>query len=278
MIRFDLGGSWIGQVAADFRCSGARCLRRRRWLVMALPALLGACATGDFGRLQPFLVSDDVHAWVGTEAVSRSGGQFSTFQLTDDERTLRDLGYPLIEPPFDRQRWYSIVNEYGVRRFFQPDWLHFVLAEYEHDLTWTAYRSANARYNKLNEDVRNDVVRIIPFFQVARRVLDMDKKRAASLQYVGGLTPLEYNNAVSRNAENALVIAWVQCSLSQRAAAYQYALEHLVVSTPSGASVDVERSITLMQTRIGENHVLDEPSICTGLPAFAGQQQIVSKQ
>jgi len=241
-----------------------------------LPAALGACAGGDFGRIQPFLVADDVHAWLGTEAVNRNGGHFSTFQLTDDERTLRDLGFPLIEPPFDRQRWYSIVDEYGVRRFVDPDWLRFFLDGYHLRLTQTPYRSANARYSKLNEDIRNDVLRITPFFEVARRVLDMDNKRAKSLEYVGGLTAREYNNALSRNAENALVIAWVQCSLSQRAASYQYALEHLVVSTPSQASVDAERSITLMQTRISENHLLDQPNLCVGLPV--GSAQLVSKQ
>src|SRR5262249_37352839 len=158
-------------------------------------------------------------------------------------------------------RWYSVVGEYGVRRFFDPSWLHFALDGYQLRLMLTPYRSANARYNKLNEDVRNDVIRVAPFFDVARRVLDMDNKRAKSLSYVGGLAPREYNNALSRNTENALIIAWVQCSLIQKSAAYQYALEHLVISTPSPVSVEVERSITLLQARIAENHVLDEPNI-----------------
>jgi hypothetical protein len=252
-----------------------------RWLFALLPLFLVTCAEGDFDRIKPELVADDTHAWLGPAADYRYGGQFSTFELTDDERTLRDLAYPLIEPPFDRHRWYSIVGEYGVRRFVQPDWLNFVLERYQQELMITPYRSANARYNKLNEDVRNDVIRLGPFFQVARRVLDMDDKRAKSLAYVGGLKPREYNNAMSRNSENALVIAWVQCSLSQRAAAYQYALEHLVVSTPSAVSVDVQRSVALLQTSIAENHVINEPNICAGVPVasaqLGGSAPIVSK-
>ena len=130
----------------------------------------------------------------------------------------------------------------------------------------TAYRSSNARYSKLNEDIRNDVTRMDPFFGVARRVLDMDDKRGKSLSYVGGLSPREQNNAVARIAENALVVAWVQCSLGQRAASYRYTLEHLVISTPTPVALDVERSLTLMQTSIANKHLLDEPNVCAEAP------------
>jgi hypothetical protein len=250
-------------VGRSCRADQRRSFRGWRWSVVLVPGLLGACAVdGDFGRIKPELVADDTHAWLGTEAVYRYGGPFSVFPLTDEERLLRDLGYPLIEAPYDRQRWYSIVNEYGVRRFFQREWLTFTLDAYERQLMATAYRSANARYSKLNEDIRNDVVRMGPFFGVARHVLDMDDKRGKSLSHIGGLPPREQNNAIARIAENALIIAWVQCSLGQRAASYRYTLEHLVISTPTPVAVDVERSLTLMQTNIANKHLLDEPNIC----------------
>ncbi len=34
---------------------------------------------------------------------------------------LRDLAYPLIEPPYERQRWYSVLNEYGFRGIFPAE-------------------------------------------------------------------------------------------------------------------------------------------------------------
>ena len=46
--------------------------------------------------------------------VASIGGTVFEFPLTDEERQLRDLAYPLIEPPYDRQRWYSVLGEYGV--------------------------------------------------------------------------------------------------------------------------------------------------------------------
>jgi len=87
--------------------------------------VLGGCANGDFGRVKPGLVTDDIHAWVGTTAALDNGAPVSTYPLTDDERTLRDLAYPLIEPPYDRQRWFSFLNEYGITRFFRRDWSWF---------------------------------------------------------------------------------------------------------------------------------------------------------
>ena len=47
------------------------------------------------------------------------------------------------------------------------------------------------------------------------------------------------------------IIEWVCLSLKERAASYRYALERLVIRTPSSNAVEVERSLTLLQTRIG---------------------------
>src|SRR5262245_50977179 len=84
---------------------------RRRSLVLAALVLLGGCSQGDFGEVRPFLVSDDVHDWLAPAAVEPKLA--SNFELTDDERKLRDLAFPLIEPPYKRQKPYSIALEYG---------------------------------------------------------------------------------------------------------------------------------------------------------------------
>src|SRR6186997_2944889 len=84
-------------------------------VILALGCLTG-CAEGDLGRIRSSLVTDDIHAWIGAEAVGSIGVAPSRFGLTDPERELRDLAYPLIEPPYDRQRWYSILGEYGLAR------------------------------------------------------------------------------------------------------------------------------------------------------------------
>ena len=106
------------------------------------------------------------------------------------------------------------------------------------------FRSAIGRYQQLNEDIRNDVVRIEPFFIVARRVLDLDRRRQKSFAYVNELTPPELANALARVNENILIISWVQRSLAERWGSYKFALERLVIATPSQMAVDAERSLT----------------------------------
>jgi hypothetical protein len=225
---------------------------------LALPLLLGACAAnGDFDRLKPNLVSDTIHDWVGRDAAREAGVPVSKSPLTDEERLLRDLAYPMIEPPFDRARWYAIVDEYGVSHYF--GWPKFAVEGYSARLMAEHYRSATARYGQLNTDIRNDVQRVPEVFAAARTVLDLDRKRKESFAYVRGMTRAEKTNATARIAENEMVIGWVQRAVAQRSEAYCFALQRLVIATPAPMAAEVERSLILLNARIAENHVIAGP-------------------
>jgi hypothetical protein len=110
-------------------------------------------------------------------------------------------------------------------------------------------RSETSRYSRLDDDLRNDVVRIEHFVPVARRVLDMDGKREKSLGFVPVLSAQEVANAKARIGENYLIVAWVQQALLDRAASYRFALERLVIIAPSPFAVEIERSLNLLQTQ-----------------------------
>ena len=237
--------------------------RRRSSFIgtIILPLVLAACANGDFDRVRPSLVTDNIHAWVGRDAARDAGAPISAYPLTDNEKRLRDFAYPLIEPPYDRNRWYSVVNEYGLSRFFNPDWTSFNPAVYFRTLDVRCARSQVSRYAQLNTDIRNDIARIPPFSDIARRVLDMDARREKSLGYVQWLSQSETANAIARNAENELVVVWAQRSLAQRVESYRYALERLVIAVPSAEAVEVENSLTLLQQRIAESRIVVEPPI-----------------
>ena len=56
-----------------------------------------------------------MHRWIGGEATGSVGLHASQFQLTDNERLLRDLAYPLIEPPHSRPAWKSVFGDYKPR-------------------------------------------------------------------------------------------------------------------------------------------------------------------
>lgn len=222
---------------------------RLRWIaVAAATGLLTGCGTyGDFGRVRPSLVNDDSHAWMGPATTRGPSNPPWKHQLTDDERRLRDLAYPLIEPPYDRNKWYSVLGEFGIgsRPYPYPD-----RSAYASRLFTTAYRSQTARYNRLIEDIRNDVNRIDPFFATGRYVIDVDRKREKAMAYVSQLTAEERDNTLTRIAENRNVLLWVQGSLAERALSYKIALERMVIAAPSPVAVEAERALTLLQQRI----------------------------
>jgi hypothetical protein len=222
-------------------------------------ALAGCSSIGDFGRLQRFYVRDDIHDWVGQEAAVRAGAPISAGRLTEDERTLRDLAFPLIEPPYDRQRWDAVVYEYGLDRSFRRQlWIDDPTIYYAH-LHGSFHRSSAARYSQLMDDIRNDIERIDPFLTIARRVVDLDRRREAAMPHVADLTPDEGFNAQARVGENALVIAWVQHALVERCASYRFALEHLAVAEPEPAAADADHVLTQLQQRLAANNLVAPP-------------------
>jgi hypothetical protein len=218
--------------------------------------LLG-CLNGDFGRVKPSLLfTDDIHAWVGRDAALQHGILPSEFRLTDEERLLRDLAYPLIEAPYGRQRWFAVLSEYGISRVFLDEWWTFDPTVYAEWLLTRYTRSASSLYGRLIDDIRNDVVRIGPFLEVARRVVDLDNKREKSMAYVSVLSPEELYDARARMAENRLTIGWVHRALNDRAAAYHFAMERLVIHVPAQQAVEVERQWTLLKTRIAQTQIV----------------------
>jgi len=180
--------------------------------------LLVGCPNGDFGRVRPGLVTDEIHAWVGRDAARAVGAPISLYPLTDDELLLRDYAYQLIEPAYDRQRWYSVIGEWGLTGYFRPEWWRCDPTAYAAWLMNAYVRSEIALYARLNDDIRNDVLRIEQLVPVARRVLDMDRKREQSLAYIAVLSGPEIANARARIGENILVVGWVQQSVAERIA------------------------------------------------------------
>jgi hypothetical protein len=215
--------------------------------LLAMALALGGCASGDFGRTRADMRSDDMHRWVGEEATASVGIAPSQFQLTDDERQLRDYAYPLIEPPHTRPEWRGVFGDYTPLPAPWRREARFDRTSYGRLLIDEPHRSHSSRYAQLMEDVRDDLSRIEPFFQVATRVLDMDSRRNQGRAIVSDLSPRENDDAKSRMAENAMVIKWVQHCLRQRAASYRWALERLVIQAPDPMVAEADRLIALLE-------------------------------
>jgi hypothetical protein len=237
-----------------------RCTFPALALLVACVAL-GGCSGGDFGRTRQDFINDDMHRWIGGEATSSVGLRPSQFQLTDKERQLRDLAYPLIEPPHSRPAWRSVFGDY------QPlpsPWRQapaFDRTAYGRALIDEPHRSHSSRYANLIDDVRDDVTRFEPFFASAIKVLELDRKRNASLAHVSELSPRERDDAIARMQENTLIVQWVQQCLERRVSSYRWALERLVIQAPDGMAADADRLIGELASQTANPPVTAAPVI-----------------
>jgi len=223
--------------------------------------MLGGCSGGDFGRARDDMRNDDMHRWIGVEATGSVGLRPSQFQLSDGERQLRDLAYPLIEPPHSRPAWRTVFGD------FQPiasPWRQapaFDRTAYGRALIDEPHRSHASRYAQLIDDVRDDVTRFELFFASAVRVIDLDRKRDATLAHISELSPRERADAVARMQENSLIVQWVQQCLERRVSSYRWALERLVLQAPDTMAADADRLIGELAAQTANPPVAARPII-----------------
>ncbi|WP_456717102.1 hypothetical protein [Bradyrhizobium sp. USDA 4353] len=223
--------------------------------------LLGACSGGDFGRTRADMRNDDMHKWIGAEATASVGVAPSQFQLTDNERQLRDLAYPLIEPPHSRPAWKAVFGDYQPSASPWRQKVVFDRTAYGRALIDEPHRSHASRYAQLTDDVRDDLTRFEPFFASAIRVIDLDRKRDASMKYMTELSPREKADAVARMQENSLIVQWVQICLEQRVSSYRWALERLVLQAPDGMAAEADRLINELAAQTANPPVAARPYI-----------------
>ncbi|MGA2288493.1 hypothetical protein [Bradyrhizobium sp.] len=230
-------------------------------ILLLISAALGGCSGGDFGRTRQDFRNDDMHSWIGGEATSSVGLPVSQFQLTDNERLLRDLAYPLIEPPHSRPAWRSVFGEYGAQPSPWRQAPAFDRTAYGRALIDEPHRSHASRYALVIDDVRDDITRFEPFFAAAVRVIDLDRKRNASLPHISELSPRERTDAVARMQENSLIVQWVQQCLERRISSYRWALERLVIAAPDNMAADADRLINELAAQTANPPVSAQPVI-----------------
>ena len=224
-------------------------------------AALGGCSGGDFGRTRQDFLNDDMHRWIGGEVTASVGLSASQFQLTDNERQLRDLAYPLIEPPHSRPAWRSVFGDYAALPSPWRQQVVFDRSAYGRTLIDEPHRSHSSRYAQLIEDVRDDITRFEPFYATAVRVIDLDRKRSAALAHISELSPRERADAVARMQENSLIVQWVQQCLERRVSSYRWALERLVLQAPDNLAADADRLIGELAAQSANPPVAEQPVI-----------------
>jgi hypothetical protein len=171
------------------------------------------------------------------------------------------LAYPLIEPPHSRPAWKSVFGDYKPLPSPWRQTAPFDRTAYGRLLIDEPHRSHASRYAQLIDDVRDDIRRFELFFAAAVRVVELDKKRNASLAYVSALSPRERTDAVARMQENTLIVQWVQQSLERRVSSYRWGLERLVIHAPDNMAADADRLIGELAAQTANPPVAAQPVI-----------------
>ena len=235
-------------------------VRRPSALVLLMTGLmLAGCSGGDFGRTREDFRNDDMHRWLGLEATNSVGLKASQFQLTDNERQLRDQAYPVIEPPHSRPAWKAVFGDYQAIASPWRQKVVFDRTAYGRQLIDEAHRSDASRYAQLIDDVRDDITRFEPFYATAARVLELDRKRNASMAHVSQLSPRERADAVARMDENTLIVQWVQQCQERRISSYRWALERLVLQGPNNIAAEADRLINELAALAANPPVITTP-------------------
>ena len=237
-----------------------RCLSSALVLLLG-SVMLGGCSGGDFGRARDDMRNDDMHRWIGAEATSSVGLRPSEFQLTDAERQLRDLAYPLIEPPHSRPAWRTVFGDFQTIASPWRQAAAFDRTAYGRALIDEPHRTHTSRYAQLIDDVRDDIQRFESFFASAVRVIDLDRKRDATLPHISELSARERADAVARMQENSLIVQWVQQCLERRVSAYRWAVERLVLQAPDTMAADADRLIGELAAQTANPPVAAAPVI-----------------
>lgn len=205
-------------------------------LLVTLPLFVGCARVGDFGRVEHVAIPPP------DESLATGSVAVSLFPLTDEEQQLRALAQNLLTAPAEQARTPSWMGDSDAGRNGPEHYVNYLASG--------PFRSAAARYSRLVDDTRNDITRLEPFFMAARRVADLDMKRARSLAHISTLTQDDWLNAKRRIRENMMLIAEVRRVMGVRAAMYRRALERLVVTLPSPMAVEAERQRLELERRL----------------------------
>jgi len=211
------------------------CLLTRPIAALLLAALATGCGrpVGDFGRAEPGALHDEWMPSLGRTLARHRDEPVSDFRLTDKERELRDRSWHMIAPPH-AEDWIGATKvELRRTRIWSDARTSADRTAYFRYLVAEPFRSSDARFTRIVEDMRADRELIHPFARLALAVERLDRERERALENRRHVSRRDVRNARARIAENRRRISWVRHALRFRLASYRYAIDKLELETPS---------------------------------------------
>lgn len=195
--------------------------------------LVGCAQTGDFGRQRPNVINDSILPMVGMVSTYTAGEPVSHFNYTDDERTLRNLGWTLVVPTHAHDWIGRTAAELQRAEIVRRMDLVLSPERYSAMLSGQRYQSSEARYTRIMDDAIKDMAAIDPYMVYVARVRIADEQRVNAAFGLPDIGASELTAAHGRVAENQRQMAWVKRAMLFRLYAYRYAVDRLMIQTPS---------------------------------------------
>ena len=190
---------------------------------------LSACVNqGDFGRLEP----SSINRYLGHDVYSHVPGFASTVEtavpLTADESELRASAYNLVFVNAHKQTHdhWSEPNRFISTTFPSGEPPNAIA--YAQNLAVARYRSPEARFNAIGDDIRADLMGIDAFQRAALSVYRADAVRLRDLDRVATSEKVAHTVSV-RIAENRQIVEQTLVALTEKIAGYELALGDTIV-------------------------------------------------
>lgn len=230
---------------------------------VAAALLLSGCArpVGDFGRAAPDALHDSLMPALGKLRSTSIKQPASSFNLTDQERAMRDRVWRYFVSPHAFDWFGDIAVEMSRTGVLTPSRKPLKTNTYYAWLRGTNYASSTVRYTRLADDVQADIDMLPDTLAAICAVQAVDRQRGLA---ANGLPDLEDNvaeNAAARQAENQAITNGFVRALDNRYESYSFALNHLLVETPHEQARLADARMSDLATFVG---AADNGEFCTG--------------
>lgn len=197
---------------------------------------------GDFGRVKPGVLNDEIIPQTDRFMRWLDGQPVSNFNITDEEREMHDRVYRFLiarhvkDWAFDYEQVIAVAGVISWRPGGEDLYYRWLSGE--------RYASSRVRYNTIADDIGADLLTLPTTFTAICAVIEIDRQRAIAAAEIADIEPPMIAEVHTRKAENDLYVGRFVAALSYRYASYGYALDHFLVETPHGGAVEVDARLS----------------------------------
>lgn len=221
------------------------------WLIAAIIAVLPAGPLhaqqlGDFGRLEPGVVNDELLPLVDPNRKGTNGRPLGGMNVTDEEIEMRDRVWRFLAAPYVKDWAWAYSAE--IRPAKAGGGTDKQVGKYYRWLSEQRYASSHVRYNTISQHAGQDIATLPATFEAICTVIEIDRQRGVALEEIDGLDKQVQAKVGQRDRDNGEFIGRFILALNFRHNSYDYALDQLLVETPSSAAVEVDAVLWALGT------------------------------